>query len=58
VLWAGEMAQQLKALAALSEDLCLIPSTYLIAHNYLSPVPGDLMSSYSYMQTNAHKNIN
>ena len=28
----GEMAQQLKALVALAEDLGLVPSTYMIVH--------------------------
>jgi hypothetical protein len=30
---AGEMAQQLRALAALSDDLGSIPSTHVTAHN-------------------------
>jgi hypothetical protein len=32
---AGEVAQWLRALAALSEDLGLISSTYMAAHNCL-----------------------
>lgn len=32
---AGEMTQWLGALAALLEDLALIPSVYIIAHNCL-----------------------
>jgi hypothetical protein len=28
----GEMAQQLRALAALAEDLSLVPSTHVVAH--------------------------
>lgn len=32
---AGEVAQWLEALAALLEDLALIPSVYIIAHNFL-----------------------
>ena len=32
---AGEMAQQLKALAALLEDLGSIPSIHMVAHNCL-----------------------
>jgi hypothetical protein len=34
---SGEMAWQLKALAALSEDLNSIPSTHITAHNSLNP---------------------
>jgi hypothetical protein len=34
-IWAGEMAQQLRALAALAEDLGSIPSTHTAAHNCL-----------------------
>jgi hypothetical protein len=32
---AGEMAQQLRALAALPEDLSSISSNHVVAHNYL-----------------------
>ena len=32
---AEEMAQQLKALAALAEDTDSIPSTHMVAHEYL-----------------------
>jgi hypothetical protein len=32
---AGEMAQQLRALAALLEDPDLVPSTHMAAHNHL-----------------------
>ena len=32
---AGEMAQQLRALAALPEDLSSIPRTHMAAHNHL-----------------------
>ena len=35
LLWAGETAQPLGALAALPEVLSLIPSTHMVAHNYL-----------------------
>lgn len=45
---AGEMAQRLRALAALPEVLGSIPGTHLVAHNKLqTPVPGDLMYSLS-----------
>ena len=32
---AGEIAQWLRALTALPEDLCSIPSNHLVAHNHL-----------------------
>jgi hypothetical protein len=32
--WAGEMAQQLRALTALPEDLSLNPSNHMVAHNH------------------------
>ena len=32
---AGKMAQWLRALAALSEDLSSAPSTHMVAHNSL-----------------------
>jgi len=32
---AGEMAQQLRALTALPEDLSSIPSNHMVAHNHL-----------------------
>jgi hypothetical protein len=31
----GEMAQQLRALAALAEDPVLIPSIHMVVHNHL-----------------------
>jgi hypothetical protein len=34
-LWAGEMAQRLKALAALPEVLSSIPSNHMVAHSHL-----------------------
>ena len=33
--WAGEMAQWLKALADLAEDLSSFPSTNMVAHKHL-----------------------
>jgi hypothetical protein len=33
--WAGEMAEQLRALTALSEVLSSIPSNHIVSHNYL-----------------------
>jgi hypothetical protein len=33
--WAGEMAQQLRALTALPEVLSSIPSNHMVAHNHL-----------------------
>jgi hypothetical protein len=35
VVRAGEMAQQLRALAALPEDQSSIPSNHMVAHNHL-----------------------
>jgi len=32
---AEEMARQLRAMAALVEDLSLIPSSFMVAHNHL-----------------------
>ena len=41
---AEEMAQWFKALATLAEDLSLIPSIHMVAHNHLQlPIPGDPM---------------
>ena len=34
-IWAGEMAQQLRALTALPEALSSIPSTHMVAPNHL-----------------------
>jgi hypothetical protein len=36
IMWAREMAQQLRALAVLSEVLSSIPSNHMVAHNHLS----------------------
>ena len=36
VVWAGELAQWLRALAALPEVLSSIPNNYMMAHNHLS----------------------
>jgi hypothetical protein len=33
-LWAGEMAQQLRALAALPQVPSSIPSNHMVAHNH------------------------
>ena len=42
----GEMAQPLRALAALAEDLGQIPCTHMVVYNQLDPpFPGDLMPS-------------
>ena len=35
VLGTGEMAQQLRALSALAEDLGSIPSTHMVANNHM-----------------------
>lgn len=42
---AGDMAQWLKALAALAEDLGLIPRTHVSAHNVCYSSPRDRMPS-------------
>ena len=34
-MWAGEMAQQLRAPTALPEVLSSIPSNHMVAHNHL-----------------------
>jgi hypothetical protein len=34
-MWAGEMAQRLRALAALPEVLNSNPSNHMVAHNHL-----------------------
>lgn len=36
---AREMAQRLRTLAALAEDLGSVPSTHIVTHNCLVPVP-------------------
>lgn len=42
----GEVAQQLSALAALAEDLCLVPSAHISSSQApLTPAPGDQMAS-------------
>ena len=53
------MAQQLRALVALPEDLDSIPSTHMAAHNSVAPEPGDLTPSHRHthkQNTNAIKN--
>jgi hypothetical protein len=47
VMGLGEMAQWLRTPAALLEDLGLISSTHIAAHNYLYaiPIPRDPMPS-------------
>jgi hypothetical protein len=42
---AGEMAQWSRALAALAEDLGLVPSTHMMAHNCLVVRDSTLSSS-------------
>ena len=42
LLWAGEVAQRLRALAALPEDLGSVPSTHMVAPDHLQQ---DLMPS-------------
>lgn len=45
-----EMAQWLRILAALAEDLGSIPSTHMLAHSY--PVPREPMSSLTFIVLN------
>jgi hypothetical protein len=44
-MWAGEMAQWLRALFALPEVLSSIPSNLMVAHNHLKwgPMPSSAM---------------
>jgi hypothetical protein len=37
--WVGEMAQQLRALIALTEDLGSLSSAHMKAHSPITPVP-------------------
>lgn len=47
------MAQPLRALAALPDDPGSISSTYVVAHNCLTPVPGNPINTHG-KTTNAH----
>jgi len=49
-LRAGEMAQRLRALAALPEVLSSNPSNHMVAHNHLerNPMPSSGVSEDSY----------
>ena len=49
IKWVGETAQWLRSLAALVEDLSLVPCTYLVAHS--SQVLGDLTPSSDHKST-------
>jgi hypothetical protein len=42
---AGEMAQRLRTLDILGEDLVLVFSTQMVAHNCVTPVLGHVTSS-------------
>lgn len=42
---AREIAQWLKASAAFKEDLGLVSGTHMVAHNCLTPGPGDPLPS-------------
>jgi hypothetical protein len=48
---AGEMAQRLRALAALLEVLSSIPSNHMLAHNYLMPSSGVSKTATVYSYT-------
>lgn len=50
-----EMTWQLKALVALVEDLGMVPSTHIAAHNsMLTPMPWDLILSSSLHRDQEH----
>jgi hypothetical protein len=56
-LRVGVMTQQLRVLAALTEDSGSIPSIHMAAHNCVTPIPGDLTPSHRHIcrqNTNAH----
>ena len=42
---AGEIVQWMRALAALAEDLGLVPSTLMATHDHLQPISEDLRPS-------------
>ena len=48
------MAQQLRVLVALVEDLDLGPSTLMAAHNYVSTVPGEPTSAFFLLMNFIH----
>lgn len=50
----GEMVQWLKAPAILLEDLGLVPSTHVTAHNLYTPVPGNLTPSTGLFRKSIH----
>lgn len=53
-LGTGEMAQQVRGLAALVEDLSSAPSTH-IRHRPINPVPGDSQApAHKLMQVHTH----
>ena len=51
---AGEMAQQLKALTILAEDLDSVLRTYLVAHNYLELQIKGILCLFLPLCTSAH----
>jgi hypothetical protein len=58
---AEEMAQQLRALAGLPEDLASIPNTHMAAHDCLTSVPGNPTPSHRHtcrQNTSVYKNTN
>ena len=48
------MALQIKTPAIVVEDLGLIPSTHMVTHNHLTPVPGPLTPSSDICRHQAH----
>jgi hypothetical protein len=54
-LRAGEMAQRLRAWAALTEGLSFIPSNHMVTHNHLYWVLMPSVGMRVYMTTHIHK---
>ena len=57
--WAGEMAQWVRALAALTKDPGSLPTTCMTTHNHLTPAPRGPAPSLASMGTayTVHKQI-
>ena len=55
VVVAGDMAQQLRTLAALAQELGPVPRTYMLSHNPLSAVPADPMPSSDFYKQHSDK---
>lgn len=48
------MARHLRAVTALTENLVWVPSTHMVAHNSLTPVPGHLRIPSNLWVLHAH----